>query len=63
MSSINCTTDDLSSEALLRLVVVDTTGEPYFTCANQEITVDDLVHLLVGKDSNGDKAVRVTLSE
>ena len=62
MSSINCTTDS-TAEALLRLVIVDTTGEPFFTCSNSELGIVHLMYLLIGEDGDGNKAVRVTIAE
>lgn len=62
MSSVNCTTDS-TAEALLRLLIVDSTGEPFFTCDNAELGVEDMINLLIGEDSDGNKAVRVTITE
>lgn len=56
---VNCTTNDVGAEVLIRLLLVDSTGEPYPSCDNQDLSWGDLVRLLIGEDENGDPALRV----
>jgi len=41
-------------------MVVDSDGEPYFDeCSDTYISKEDLAHLLIGEDSDGNPALRV----
>lgn len=57
--AINCTNTDLSAEALIRVMAVTSDGSPYFTCDNKDMSIDELLRLLVGLDANGDFALRI----
>jgi hypothetical protein len=57
---VNCDDTGIGAEALLRLMVVDSDGEPYFDeCSDTYISKEDLAHLLIGEDSDGNPALRV----
>lgn len=53
------TTLDLDSIAA-RVIVVPSTGEPYFTCENQWTSLEDLIRLLLHEDEDGNLYIRVT---
>jgi len=57
--AINCTNTDLSAEALIRVMVVNSDGSPYFTCLNKDMSLDELLRLLIGLDDSGNYALRV----
>ena len=56
---INCTNSDISTNALIRTVLVDSDGEPFFDCDNNDIGMEDLVRLLIGEDESGEPALRI----
>ena len=56
---INCTNNDISADALIKTVIVDSEGEPFFTCDNTDIGFEDLVRLLIGEDDTGEPVVRI----
>lgn len=56
---VNCTTTDVDATTLVRLLLVDSEGEPFITCDNDYLSDDDLVRLLIGTDATGNPALRV----
>lgn len=56
---VNCTTTDVDATTLVRLLLVDSDGEPFITCDNADLSDDDLVRLLIGTDESGNPALRV----
>ena len=56
---VNCTTTDVDATTLVRLLLVDSEGEPFITCDNDYLSDDDLIRLLIGTDESGNPALRV----
>lgn len=56
---LNCNTTDLSVEALLRAVSVDSDGDAYFDCDNTELSIEDLFRSLIVEDASGNPALSI----
>lgn len=49
----------LDWETLLRVVAVDSDGDLFFTCDNNELSLYDLIRLLIVEDDDGNPALAV----
>ena len=52
-------TDIVSAESLFRLVVVDSDGDAYITCDNDEESIEDIFRQLIVLDADGNPALAV----
>lgn len=51
--------DDLDVEVLLRLLAVDSSGDAYIDCTNDEFSAEDLLKMLIVEDADGNPAIAV----
>ena len=58
---VTCT-NDVDIESLLRMVAVDSDGNLYIDCTNDELSIEDLIKLIVVEDADGNPAIAVALS-
>lgn len=49
--------NNLDVETLLRMVAVDSDGDAYITCDNDELSIEDLIKLIIVEDDDGNPAI------
>jgi hypothetical protein len=55
---VSCS-DSLDVESLIRVLAVDSDGDSYFDCNNTELSLEDLLRLLIVEDDDGNPALSV----
>jgi len=55
---VTCT-NNLDVETLLRMLAVDSDGDLYIDCTNDELSIEDLLKLIIVEDADGNPAIAV----
>jgi len=58
MAYVTCA-NNLDVETLLRMVAVDSDGNAYIDCDNDELSIEDLIKLIIVEDDDGNPAIAV----
>jgi hypothetical protein len=59
---ITCLNNEAGAEALLKMVAVDSSGNLYIDCDNEELSIADIINLLIVEDASGNPALSVALT-